>query len=355
MRRLSVKAIKGDEVLARDVISGNDKILLPAGSKLKAEYRNHLQRLGVTAVYVTDALSIGVCSERVSEDAIREECLNSVRAVLERFSYNTDVKQSGIHKIAEEIMNEVLEERNVVYCLAGVRQHWDELYSHSINVAVLASLIALHMGIAREDVKDITVGSLLHDIGYNAVSVKKGRQQEAAYTQEEKRELKKHVIYGYSMVEKEEWLSNVSKYIILEHHEMINGTGYPFKRDGEHMTTAIKIVSLCNEFDSLVYGRHGKSLKVHEAIEYIISQSGQRFEHSVVAAFNEIVAAYPNGTIVVTNEGDIGIVLRQNNCCPTRPVIRLLQNKENIRYNDWIERNLTECLTLFIVDTLETI
>lgn len=355
MRRLLVSAIKGDEVLARDVISEYDRILLPAGSKLKVEYINNLKRLGIESVYIIDEISAGVFNDKISEDSIKEECLRSVKATLERFSYNADTEENDIKTIAEEIINDVLEEEEVVYCLAGVRQRGESMYSHAINVAVLSVLIAVHMGMTKNSVKDIAVGSLLHDIGYNGITVKIDQTNYMHYTDEEKREIKKHVIYGYNMVEKENWLSPISKNIILGHHEMINGLGYPFKVDGKHMKLAVKIVSLCNEFDALVYGRYGKPLKIHEAIEFILSQSGVRFEHSVVKAFNEIVAAYPNGTIVVTNEQDIGIVLRQNYRCPTRPVIRLLQDKEGKRYKNWVERDLIECLTLFITDTLETI
>lgn len=355
MRRLSVKAIKGNEVIAKDVISENDKILLPAGCVVKTEYRDHLLRLGIDFIYIEDKISEGVSKDRVSEDAIKEECLKDVKKTLERFSYNADTEENHINTIAEEIINDVLKEKNVVYCLAGVRQRGDSIYSHSINVAVLSVLIAINMGITRQRTKDIAVGSLLHDIGYNGITVKLDRDKDGIYTDQEKKEIKKHVLYGYGMVENETWMAKISKDIILSHHEMVNGSGYPFRLDGQHMSIAVKIVSLCNEFDRLVYGREKKPMKVHNAIEYIISQSGQRYEHSVVAAFNEVVAAYPNGTLVVTSEKDTAIVLRQNQKCPTRPIIRLIQDKNGKSYTSWIEKDLTECLTLFIIDTVETI
>ncbi|MDO5291132.1 MAG: HD domain-containing protein [bacterium] len=355
MRSLSVKAIKGNEILAKDLIGDGDKILLPAGCKLKIEYREHLLRLGIDSVYIKDEISEGVLNDRISEDAIKEECLMDVKNTLERFSYNADTEESHISGIAEEIINDVLQERNVVYCLAGVRQRSEGIYSHSINVAVLSILIAVNMGVAKSRIKDIAIGSLLHDIGYNGITVKITNEPGQSYTDEEKKEIKKHVLYGYSMISNETWLSKTSKDIILSHHEMINSKGYPFRLDGKHMSLAIKIVSLCNDFDTLVYGRYGKPIKIHDAIAYIIAQSGVRYEHSVVAAFNEVVAAYPNGTLVITNEKDIGIVLRQNQKCPTRPVIRLIQDKSGKRYSSWVEKDLTTCLTLFIEDTLETI
>ncbi len=354
MRRLSVNAIQGNEILGKDIISDDDKILLPAGSRTKIEYKEHLLRLGIHWIYIKDEISEGVLSDKVSEDAIKEECLHDVKMTLERFSYNADTEENHINTIAEEIINDVLKEENVVYCLAGVRQRGDSIYSHSINVAVLSILIAMNMGLTKQRIKDIAIGSLLHDIGYNGITVRVDEGENDQYTKEQKKEIKKHVLYGYGMVENETWMPKTSKDIILSHHEMIDGSGYPFKLDGKHMSLAIKIVSLCNDFDTLVYGRSQQPMKVHDAIEYIISQSGQRYEHSVVNAFNEIVAAYPNGTLVVTSEGDIAIVLRQNQKCPTRPIIRLIQDKNGQRYSNWVEKNLTECLTLFITDTIDT-
>ena len=94
-------------------------------------------------------------------------------------------------------------------------------------------------------------------------------------------------------------------------------------------------------------------MKVHDAIDYIVSQVGVLFDFSVVKAFVDSVAAYPTGSLVRTNEGEVGIVLRQNPQCPTRPIIRIVENKEGKKPEIWTEKNLTKELTLFITDTLD--
>ena len=136
---------------------------------------------------------------------------------------------------------------------------------------------------------------------------------------------------------------------------MCNGSGYPFRLNGDKIKIGSKIVAVCDSFDSLVYGYMVKPRKVHEAIEYIVSQSGLKFSHQVVKVFNDSVAAFPNGTIVLTNEKELGIVLRQNNSCPTRPVIRIIRDKEGNKCNEWIEKNLMDYHTLFIIDTVESL
>ena len=80
---------------------------------------------------------------------------------------------------------------------------------------------------------------------------------------------------------------------------------------------------------------------------------GKKFDKKVVDVFNQSVAAYPNGTMVITNQDETGIVLRQNKNFPTRPVIRMIKDAKGKKYNDWVEKNLEKELTLFIKDTIE--
>jgi hypothetical protein len=68
----------------------------------------------------------------------------------------------------------------------------------------------------------------------------------------------------------------------------------------------------------------------------------------------EVVAAYPNGTLVITNEGEKGIVLRQNVKCPTRPVLHMISDAHGEKYSSWVEKDLNKELTLFIRDTIES-
>jgi hypothetical protein len=93
-------------------------------------------------------------------------------------------------------------------------------------------------------------------------------------------------------------------------------------------------------------------MKVHDAIDFIVSQAGSKFDLNVVKVFVASVAAYPIGALVITNQDEIGIVLRQNPKCPTRPVIRIIQDANGNKPLEWIEKDLTKELTLFITDTI---
>lgn len=352
MRKVAVKAIKGDEVLAQDIISEYDTLLMSAGVVLKKEYVHRLEEMGIQYIYVEDQFAQGIEKKDITEIKIKEQCQKEVQQTLDKFIYCGSSELEVLKEVAQEIIVDLLEEPDIMYNVSGVRQKAESAYSHSINVAALAVFIALRMKIDRKKVREIAVGALLHDIGYTYVQTEIKEKKYTDFSEKEKKEIQMHVIYGYTAIEKQDWISNTAKDIILHHHEHVDGTGYPMHIDGEKMHLGAKIVAICDAFDNFVYGVFSDSMKVHEAIEYIVSHGGTEFDPKVVKVFNTSIAAYPTGSMVITNEGEYGIVIRQNKELPTRPVLRMIKDKDGKEYQKSIEKDLAVELDLFIEDTL---
>lgn len=348
MRIISIDSVVGSEILAKDIVNSRGSVLMPAGTILKKNYVDRLKDLEVEFLYIEDDISQGINLTESLEFQIREECLESVRNILLKYSYDDNSKQEETRGLANKIINDVMEEPEVIYNLSTIRSKSDSIYSHSINVCVLSVIIALRLKLPQEKVREIAIGCLLHDIGFTFMTMDYDDFDVEASTEKELREIKKHVIYGYSAIEKIEWLSATSRDIIMKHHERIDGTGFPFRLRDRDIDIGAKIASVCDHFDNLVYGNFTKKIKVHQAIDYIVSQAGFKFDFNVVDVFVESVAAYPNGEIVITNQNETGIVLRQNPKSPTRPVIRIIKDKDGNKPSQLIEKDLTKELTLFI-------
>lgn len=353
MRIISLDAVKGDELLARDIFTTNDSLLLPAGTMIKKDYVRRLKELNIDYIYVEDDLSQGVNLTSSLELQIKEQCQDAVRDLLIKYSYNEVGELEEIKVVADEIIHDIMDDPEVIYNLSSIRNKSDIAYSHSLNVCALSVILAFKLRLPKSKIREIAIGSLLHDIGLTYISPELFQLQIETCSEKDQREIKKHIIYGYSAIEKMDWLSPTAKDIIISHHERLNGSGYPFHLKEDKIKIGSRIVAVCDEFDSRVYGNFYQRMKVHDAIDYIVSQAGTLFDFSVVKAFVDSVAAYPTGILVRTNENEIGIVLRQNPQCPTRPVIRIIENKDGIKPDTWTEKNLTKELTLFITDTLE--
>ncbi|WP_066713784.1 HD-GYP domain-containing protein [Clostridium sp. Marseille-P299] len=350
MKRVGIDQIVGIEKIVKDICLSNGTILLPAGAVIKKEYIRYLQNLNIHDVYIEDPVDVQM--DNVIEEIIQEECKEIVKTTIEKYSYCGNVELQDITEAADNILNEMIRKPEVMYNISQVREKSESTYAHSINVAALSVFIGLRMKLKEERIKDIAIGALLHDLGILYLPFDYRNINYNSCDESLKKEIKKHVITGYSSVDKEKWLSSISKEIILSHHEREDGTGYPMRLTKEKIPFETKLVSLCDEFDSLVYGYFTNKLKVHDAIDYIISQAGVKFDHKIVRKFVESVAAYPVGTYVITNENEIGVVLRQNKKLPTRPVIRMIEDANGEYYTTIVEKDLTKELTLFIRDTL---
>lgn len=353
MRRIKTEKIKGREILAKDVYSTSGVVLISEGTILKKEYVEKLLELKIMDVFVEDEISKDIHVQDITEEKISEQCTEKLKNTMERFSYATGEELRELSNVATEVMEGVLLQDEVIYSISNVRNYSQSLYEHSLSVAALAILIAVRAGYSQRETKEIAMGALLHDIGFT--NVKEKYQGEILSEQEEKvqKEIKRHVVYGYIEVEQQNWISSVSREIILYHHERLDRSGYPFHMAGDKLKPQVRLVSICDAFDNMVYGNLEPRKKVHEAIDEIMKNSGTKYDAELVKIFVRSVATYPTGALVQLSDGRNGMVLRQNAENPTRPVIRMVeQNKDG----EWIrkeDKDLAEELALFIVDTIE--
>lgn len=357
MRRILIEEIHDGDILAKDVFSSSGVVLMSGGTRLKEEYISRLSELHVESVFICEETEIEEMTiteqEHITEEEIKMQCQETVKNTIQKYTYASEDELKEIIKVADEIMSDILSQPDIMYNVSCVREKSNELYMHSVNVAAISTLVALRAKFSRNKTKEIAIGALLHDIGYTTVTVDTSGLIFEECEEKVRKEVMRHVIYGYTDVEKKDWLSKTVKDIILHHHERLDGSGYPFHMKGKHLKQEVRIVSLCDQFDNMVYGNLMPRFKVRQAMEYIMSQAGVKFDFTLVQLFMESVAAYPIGTTVITNEGDSAVVLRQNYKFPTRPVIRLLKDSEGVTYETFEERDLTKNLTLFIVDSVE--
>ncbi len=354
MRRIQTEQIKGNEIVARDVYSTNGAIIVAEGTKLKLEYKHNLLELKIYDIFVEDEISKEISGEEYTDEIVKDFCSTTLNNTIESFAYSPTEDTTQVCEIAEGIMQNVLSKKEVLYNVSMVRRFDRNISEHCLSVAALSVLTALNSGFSTESTREIAIGALLHDIGYLSMKVDYQKLGVAELTEDEKKEIRRHVVYGYMLVEKQKWLSPIAKDIILYHHERIDGSGYPFRLSGERIKPEVRLVSICDAFDNMIYGTLEPRKKVYEAMEYIMGNAGTKFDREYAMNFNNSVAAFPVGTLVKTNTGEVGIVIRQNNQAPTRPVLRKLKKDEN---GEWkatdTEYDLIKDLTIFIVDTQE--
>lgn len=295
----------------------------PAPQKAPAAPKTSVQPKAPSAAAPKNKLSL----EKVTilRDDVEEQVKNKIKDILEMHVYQ---QTEGLEKIAEtaqNIITDILEEEEVVEKVYDVKERSADIYEHSLQVCTIATLIALKLGLTKKQVYDISVASLIHDLGLRYLVVRYEDQDINLLPAKEQEEYKKHPIYAYTAIKNETWLSDNAKEIVLNHHERKDKTGYPLGTDLVSRMT--QIVGVCDEFDELICGIGKARVRVHEAINNLRNYSGIWYDSDIVAAFLQLIAVYPFGSKVRTNRGEVGIVMRQNPHFPERPVLRIVEDK----------------------------
>ena len=357
MKLVNVCDLKGNEKLAKHILTESGTELMAKGTIIKSEYIDRLVQLGIEKVFIDDSIFFDIDFTNEDKGFIKEQVKEESRAivkdVLEKHVYKNTSELVKLCATADNIINDITSEEQVMERVVNIRKEGTDIYVHSINVCAMATLIALKNNFIRDTVREIAKGCLLHDIGLRYIVVPYENIDMDQLDSKERSEFRKHVILGYDALKNEKWLGQVAKDIILFHHERNDGTGYPFKNNGNALSDAVKIVEVCDTFDCLLNGIGCKQMKVHEVVEYIRFHSLMSFEEKYATQLLKMVAMYPIGTKVVTSDNEIGVVVKQNKQCIDRPVLKIITDENGKAVENEVIKDMTVHLTMFIVDTVE--
>ncbi|MGB9846305.1 MAG: HD-GYP domain-containing protein [Desulfotomaculales bacterium] len=332
MRKVSLGMARQGMKLGRSVYDGQGRVLLQSGVILTESYIRKLKKLGIPAVYVDD----GFLPDLQVEDVISEQTrIWAVQQAKELFSSLAPVaKQKPVvaTEKATRVINRLLEEiftnRSAVVNLVDIRSHDEYTFGHSVNVAVLAILTGLSLGYGREKLFQLGIAAIMHDVGKTLIPLNI-LNKPGALSGDEFTEIQKHTIYGYKIITRDPSLHRLSALVALQHHERYNGEGYPRGLAGEEIHQFAGITGMVDMYDALTSDRiYRKAYPPHEAYEMISGAGNHLFDYRLVSAFLENIAAYPAGSIVKLNSGEVGVVVETKKGRTLAPRVRILFGPE---------------------------
>lgn len=335
MRRVPLNKVTKDMVLARAIYSNGNLIL----AKETGDLYKHIDKLnnyGIYSVYIEDDLSEDIVIEDDICDETRHKCKKLLSDCVYTIINQGRIENGVIDDMINSVLDDLLNREDVVVGLADISVKDEATLSHSVSTMVHSVLCGKRMGFKKEEIRELAEGALFHDFGKllidTAILQKKGK-----LTDEEFENIKEHPVLGYDVLCKYSDISNNAKIIALQHHERLDGSGYPKGIKSEDITTYSKIVAISDVYDALTAERcYRKSMSNKEAYEIIISDVGSKFDKEIFEMFMMNVAVYPNGTVVNLTNGMHGIVKKQVKNHPLRPLVRVVddRDKNNIKLFD---------------------
>ncbi len=317
MKTKKVESLQENEILALPVCTEEGEVLLPKGTELKREYMDILISLNIAEIQIEDKYSSYEQPTWLITETEKETYLNRIQKLLENHIYKERASLRSVKDLAFDLVEYTNKmDLDKVYDMLYQKTN---LYEHTLRVTILSLLTARKLKLSKGQLYAITVGALLHDLGLRYITVSYIDRDLTLLSPEEMFEYKKHTILAYTVLDgKEDWLPEISKEMILSHHEKSDGSGFPLKQKNQKMEC--KILQLCDTFDCLISGMECRRYPIDQVIEYFLVESENKYDKKAMTALFSMIAKYPVGTEVELTNGKYGIVKKQTKH-PEFPVI----------------------------------
>lgn len=353
MRKISIDEIKPGMYLTHPLIAADGTILLHAGLEIKERYIKYLRNQGFTALFVGELQYEEVPG---TEDYYSEKrSADALNAALEKIAgfraAGKGVKLDKVKSIARSLLDRFSQSPENMHRFLDIRRKEEYIFTHSVNTCFLSVMTGLALGYDSEQLNELALAAMLHDIGKLKFSRHLASQFPRYLTLAEKEEYKQHTYYALEILRENK---NISVNIInacFQHHERWNGRGYPMGIKGDSISEYAQIIGIADVYDRLITGLpHRAPTPVYYASAILNMAAGEYFNPALVEKFNQSIVTYPMGKTVRLNNGQSGVILGVGLKNKNTPTIRISSNYDGTPANQLVELDLSKNPEFFIID-----
>ncbi len=224
--------------------------------------------------------------------------------------------------LVEEISSSVSRNEGALISLVRLKSQDDYTYMHSVAVCALMVSLARELNLSEREIKQAGLAGLLHDIGKAAIPLdilnKPGSLNDNEFNL-----IKMHPEHGHAMLLEGNITDPVALDVVLNHHEKIDGTGYPNKLNGDQISLYAKMGAVCDVYDAITSNRPYKAGWEPGVSLQRMAQWTNHFDTNVFKAFVKSVGIYPIGSTVILKSGRLGVVVDQNSKSLLTPMVKV--------------------------------
>jgi len=327
MIKVRVRDLKPGMIVGYPLLRDDGVVLLREGVTLTSRLIEKIKETGFEYIYIRDRRFRDVDLEETISYDVRRQALLTLNDSFSNIVKGKQTSLEPIRRLVDEIIDEVLSTRKSVVSLVQLRQHDDAVFSHSVNVSALSVFLGKFLGLSRQQLRLLALGSLMHDLGKVKVPLeilnKPGKLLPGEWEI-----MRNHPLWSVELLTGKAPEEVVSITIALQHHERLDGSGYPYGLLENDIHFLSRICACSDVYDALTVDRpYRKRFSYAEALEYLMGNAGKLFDLQVVTAMVRHIAPYPVGEMVRLTTGEVGVVVKLNEGLPIRPVVRVIRDQ----------------------------
>lgn len=275
-------------------------------------------------------------------DEKHKDLVEHTQKAFDQLKTSNELDLISIQRDVNNALPDMIRNDDVLMRLSQMKKSDNYTFDHSLRVSILATMIGKWLGYEKEQLSELAQAALLFDIG--KLKIPDFVLNKPNKTKEEEFDIiKKHAQFGYSILLKTKGVTNNIKYSALQHHERLDGSGYPLRLKAGQIHEFAKIIMVCDTFDAMTHDRPFKSkVSPFIAAEYIQWHSGRIFDSKICYIFLKNLAIFYTGKDVMLSTGERGKIIYVDVNYPTRPVIQC-----NGKFVDLVEEKSISIVELF--------
>lgn len=335
---IRTRSLQSGMKIDQAVLDRKGRTLIARGALLDDYMIESLLNRGVSGVYTVEGEPEEENQESVSEPIVQTieklkvpdhdkvKLTESVKKrVVQGVSYlfndtKSDDFVNATNSVTNDLMKAITDNDAIAVDIGALKVSDEYTFKHSVDVATISMIIAKRYGFLDKDVYEIGIAGLLHDIGKTKIP-NEVLNKEGKLTDEEFYLMKQHALFGYNILKEKSEISNAILLGVLQHHEKMNGNGYPLGVPEEKITDFAKIISTADIYDALVTERpYKKAFSQRDAVEMMMAMTDE-LDIDVMRCFLHSVILYPVGTTVQLSNGEKAKVVENNADYILRPKV----------------------------------
>ncbi|NLZ94183.1 MAG: HD domain-containing protein [Firmicutes bacterium] len=280
--------------VAADIYDNNGLLLVAKGMEISEKKVSKLKQFGLEEEIIEKTISEKKVT--ASNPTVKKPTKSGLNNTMDMFMasmnlLNKKVKGTDLEDFnyCNELLIDLLfgQEENWRIHLIGLANYADWVYTHSINVAILSLMIGKALGYKEEDLRILGVSAFLHDVGYLLIpkSLILGSSQ---FDAKDGYIVQQHCDLGKALLD-EIPIEKVCKDVVLQHHERLDGSGYPNGLKTDDINPCAKIVMIADSFDAMTSERpYGEAVSQEMAVK-MLQNDVEKYDRNLISIFTDIL------------------------------------------------------------------
>ncbi len=295
-----------------------------------AQSESHEFQNPMTDKLKTDALKeVPLNKELNNAIQFKEQACEAFNEINDLVKNNQPIPVRKLEPLIDETISSLLRNNQALLTLMHLKRSEEKLFSHSFGVMSLALTFAINEGVNKEDLKTLGLAALLHDIGWAQLPLNLfGKAKK--YTDNEFKVVRQHQKIANIIVSKSDTISSAVKQLMMQHHERIDGSGYPDNLRDKQIDPLARILILSDYYDESVHGLLDRpGLIPSEALRLLYKEAvHNKQDKEQVELLIKLLGIYPLTSAIELTSGEKGLVVEVNREKPFVPVVKIIYTAE---------------------------